>query len=386
MRQATTLSVSAPPTLIGGEIPLIDVSGYPRRHAGRRRARRRRAALRLRECRLLLSRRPRRAAVADRHAPMPRRRASTPSRWSRSSRSRSTSTISATCRSPEKPPPNAAAQGKKPSQNEAYFLRRERGADDPDVLANRRFHAMNKWPARATCRASASNMLDYMGTLEALCSKLVRLYALALDLPETFFDACFADAAHDPAHVALSGDRRRRRHDRQPGAAHRFRIHDPAAAQQGAGPVDPAARTARWMDAPGVEDAFVVNGGDILHRWTNERFLSTPHRVRNVSGQLRYAMPFFCDPNHDTMIECLPTLPVGRAAGQVSADQVRRLCAVVRRPALRAHGQGADAGRSRDRAGRARHGTLGCEDELTSRSTVAHIPLGQYTQPTATRP
>ena len=63
----------------------------------------------------------------------------------------------------------------------------------------------------------------------------------------------------------------------------------------------------RWMDAPGVEDAFVVNGGDILHRWTNERFLSTPHRVRNVSGELRYAIPFFCDPNHDTIIECLPS-------------------------------------------------------------------------------
>jgi isopenicillin N synthase-like dioxygenase len=61
------------------------------------------------------------------------------------------------------------------------------------------------------------------------------------------------------------------------------------------------------MDAPGVADAFVVNGGDILHRWTNERFLSTPHRVRNVSGQLRYAVPFFFDPNHDTVIECLPT-------------------------------------------------------------------------------
>jgi isopenicillin N synthase-like dioxygenase len=29
--------------------------------------------------------------------------------------------------------------------------------------------------------------------------------------------------------------------------------------------------------------------------------------VRNVSGQLRYAVPFFFDPNHDTMIDCLPT-------------------------------------------------------------------------------
>ena len=59
----------------------------------------------------------------------------------------------------------------------------------------------------------------------------------------------------------------------------------------------------RWMDAPGVEGAYVVNGGDILYRWTNERFLSTPHRVRNVSGQVRYAIPFFCDPDHDMVIE-----------------------------------------------------------------------------------
>ena len=62
-----------------------------------------------------------------------------------------------------------------------------------------------------------------------------------------------------------------------------------------------------WMDAPHVEGAFVVNGGDILHRWTNERFLSTPHRVRNVSGTVRYAIPFFFDPSHDSTIECLPT-------------------------------------------------------------------------------
>ena len=45
-----------------------------------------------------------------------------------------------------------------------------------------------------------------------------------------------------------------------------------------------------WMDAPHVEGAFVVNGGDILHRWTNERFLSTPHRVRNIRGYC--ATPF----------------------------------------------------------------------------------------------
>jgi isopenicillin N synthase-like dioxygenase len=63
----------------------------------------------------------------------------------------------------------------------------------------------------------------------------------------------------------------------------------------------------RWIDAPSIDGAYVVNRGDILHRWTNGRFLSTPHRVRNVSGQVRYAVPFFGDPDHDSLIECLPT-------------------------------------------------------------------------------
>jgi isopenicillin N synthase-like dioxygenase len=202
------------------------------------------------------------------------------------------------------PPPNAAAQGKKPSQNEAYFLRRERAASDPDVVSNRRFHATNKWPADLP--GFRENTLRYMNTLEALCWKLVRLYALALDLPETFFDASF-----EKPHVIL----RMSRYPAIDGADDSiaslvphtdsgFMTLLPPNKVQGLSILLP---DGRWMDAPGIEDAFVVNGGDILHRWTNERFLSTPHRVRNVSGQLRYAIPFFCDPSHDTVIECLPT-------------------------------------------------------------------------------
>ena len=204
----------------------------------------------------------------------------------------------------EKAPPNAAAQGKKPSQNEAYFLRRERSADDPDVLSGRRFHAPNKWPADLA--GFRETTLAYMATMEALCRRLVKLYALALDLPEGFFDKCFATP-----HMIL----RMSRYPLIDGADESveslvphtdsgFMTLLPPNKVQGLSILLP---DGRWMDAPGVEDAFVVNGGDILHRWTNERFLSTPHRVRNVSGQIRYAIPFFCDPDHDTMIECLPS-------------------------------------------------------------------------------
>ena len=295
--------LSAPPTMVGSEIPLIDVSGFL---AGRPEAAKR-AAAELRfafekvgfyylaghgvpqalidatyEAAARFHAQPLEAKLAvkvDEHniGYMPIAR---------------------------KPPPNAAAQGKKPSQNEAYFLRRERSPDDPDVVSNRRFHAMNKWPADLP--GFRETTLAYMGALEALCRKLVPLYALALDLPATFFDACFArphmilrmsrypliDAA-DESTASLV-----------PHTDSGFMTLLPPNKVQGLSILLP---DGRWMDAPHVEGAFVVNGGDILHRWTNERFLSTPHRVRNMSGRVRYAIPFFCDPDHDTVIECLPT-------------------------------------------------------------------------------
>jgi isopenicillin N synthase-like dioxygenase len=204
----------------------------------------------------------------------------------------------------DKAPPNAAAQGKKPSQNEAFFLRRERDANDPDVIAQRRFHVMNKWPADLP--GFREQTLAYMSALETLCRKLVKLYALALDLPEDFFDASFAKP-----HMIL----RQSRYPQIDGADESvaslvphtdsgFMTLLPPNKVQGLSIQLPGGG---WMDAPHVEGAFVVNGGDILHRWSNERFLSTPHRVRNVSGVLRYAIPFFCDPDHDTVIECLPS-------------------------------------------------------------------------------
>jgi len=61
-----------------------------------------------------------------------------------------------------------------------------------------------------------------------------------------------------------------------------------------------------WVDAPRIPGSFVVNVGDMLHRLSNGRLLSTPHRVINRSGRERYSCPFFYDPNVDTVIEPLP--------------------------------------------------------------------------------
>lgn len=63
----------------------------------------------------------------------------------------------------------------------------------------------------------------------------------------------------------------------------------------------------KWVDAPVIDGAILVNGGDLLRRWTNDRFLATPHRVINRSGAERYAIPFFFDCRAEYQMTCLPT-------------------------------------------------------------------------------
>jgi isopenicillin N synthase-like dioxygenase len=66
-----------------------------------------------------------------------------------------------------------------------------------------------------------------------------------------------------------------------------------------------------WLDAPAIDGAFVVNIGDAFMRWTNDAWVSTPHRVANPprdggGSSRRQSIPFFLNPNADTLIACLP--------------------------------------------------------------------------------
>jgi isopenicillin N synthase-like dioxygenase len=64
-------------------------------------------------------------------------------------------------------------------------------------------------------------------------------------------------------------------------------------------------RQGNWVDATPVANSFVINIGDMMARWSNDRYTSTPHRVVNPSGCERYSMPFFVEPNFDTQIAAL---------------------------------------------------------------------------------
>lgn len=61
----------------------------------------------------------------------------------------------------------------------------------------------------------------------------------------------------------------------------------------------------RFIHYPPFEGGFVINIGDMMARWSNDRYCSTPHRVINPEGKERYSSPFFVEPNFDTDIYCL---------------------------------------------------------------------------------
>lgn len=80
--------------------------------------------------------------------------------------------------------------------------------------------------------------------------------------------------------------------------------------QDGLGGLEVRERQNRWISAPAFPDAILVNTGDCMERWTNDVFRSTAHRVAMPSAteatQSRHSIAFFCSPDPETEIQCLP--------------------------------------------------------------------------------
>lgn len=65
-------------------------------------------------------------------------------------------------------------------------------------------------------------------------------------------------------------------------------------------------KTDEWVDVEPISDAVVVNTGNLMMCWTNDRYVSNLHRVINKTGAERYSVPFFFDGNPDFLVRCLP--------------------------------------------------------------------------------
>ena len=191
----------------------------------------------------------------------------------------------------------------KPDLNEAFFVKRERPPDHPLRRSGRRFVGANQWPEALP--GFRDTVLAYTDALDALGRRLLPVCAVALDLPPGHFDAAFAESqfvfrlSHYPAVEA------------QPNqfgiAPHTDNNFLTFLAQTEIPGLQVRTPSGDWLDVPYVPKSLSVNAGDMMHRWTNGRFKSTPHRALPPVGRDRYAIPFFLGPHVDTVIACLPT-------------------------------------------------------------------------------
>ncbi|MCO6417020.1 hypothetical protein JYK14_12730 [Siccirubricoccus sp. KC 17139] len=200
---------------------------------------------------------------------------------------------------------NAVDGIKKPNMNEAVFFKRELPLDHPDVLAGKRFRAVNQWPANLP--GFRETALEYAGAMEKLGKTLVPIYAAALGLPHDWFDDKFREPmftlrmTHYPQQEPTSAE------DEWGLAPHADTSFMTILAQNKVPGLSIRLPDGTWIDAPALEGCFLVNGGMMLRRWTNQLFLATPHRVTNRSGQERYAIPFFMDCSYDAVMAPIPT-------------------------------------------------------------------------------
>ncbi len=183
---------------------------------------------------------------------------------------------------------------------EAFNIGLDLSEDDPRVLAGEPFRGVNLWP---TLPDFKETMLAYFESVHAFGIALHSAIALDLGIEETFFD----------------------KHLDQPLATLRLLRYPPATGapgEIGAGEhtdygtitllttdgvpgLQVKPRTGDWIDVPQVDDAYIINIADLLMRWSNDVYVSTPHRVLPPPKE-RYSLAFFLDPNPDSVITALP--------------------------------------------------------------------------------
>ena len=175
--------------------------------------------------------------------------------------------------------------------------------DHPDVVAGKPLRGPNRHP---DLPGWAALMEQHYADMQALAKTLLRAMAMALDIAHDFFDARFHEPIsvlrlihYPPRHTASSADQ-------QGAGAHTDYGCITLLYQDDAGGLQVRSRDGQWIDAPPIAGSFVVNIGDMLARWSNDRYTSTPHRVISPLGVDRYSMPFFAEPHPDTLIDCLP--------------------------------------------------------------------------------
>jgi len=191
------------------------------------------------------------------------------------------------------------AEVTKPNQSSSFMMMREDAEADPDVYLS----GPNQWPDligfRETCEAYVEAMTELGHKLMSLALNAVGAVDHSV-LSSFNTPTLWLRLLHFPPQSPQSPD------DLFGSAPHKDFGCLTLLAQDDVGGLQVQTPVGHWVEAPPINNAFIVNVGDMLHRLSNGKLLSTPHRVINTTGRERYSVPFFFDPHVSTEVAPLP--------------------------------------------------------------------------------
>ena len=187
---------------------------------------------------------------------------------------------------------------------ESYEFALDLPLADPAVQAGLPLHGPNRWPPEYPWLREAAEA--YFDATLALGKRLLRVFAVSLDLDEGFFlQFCKKPMVqsrlfHYPPQKVIV--------DKAFGVApHSDYGMITLLTQDPIGGLELRKRDGEWIGAPFIEGTFVINLGDMFKVWTNDLYVSNLHRVVNRTGKERYSIPTFFNLDYDTPVTCLPS-------------------------------------------------------------------------------
>jgi len=192
----------------------------------------------------------------------------------------------------------------KPNVSESFMMMRESPLDSPEVRRVDYLAGPNQWPDDLP--GFRETLEEYHEVMSRFAHRMIERFASALGAPgllEAAFDppTTWLRLLHYPPQDPQSPA------DEYGSAPHRDFGAITLLTQDDVGGLSVRTPDGEWADVPPIPYTYVMNVGDMLHRWSNGRLLSTPHRVTNRTGRERFSLPFFYDPSVRATIAPLPS-------------------------------------------------------------------------------